>query len=67
MNYYAEAISILAKDNVDWKGLVFTIAQRHPKVVVDAIKCCQAETGVGLIEAKLAVEEFMREDNLDQE
>ncbi len=90
MNYYAEAIKILAKDNADWEKLVFEIAQRHPKAVVEAayngpawhvrarellgqgrkigaIKYCRAETGIGLKEAKEAVEDFMRENNLGQE
>ena len=77
MNYYAEAINIIMSNRNDWQEIVVRIAQKHPKMVVEAakedwkkeaeaiyrggdkigaIKLWRTMTGLGLKEAKDAVE-----------
>ena len=77
MNYYAEAINIIMSNRNDWQEIVVRIAQKHPKMVVEAakkdwkkeaeaiyrggdkigaIKLWRAMTGLGIKEAKDAVE-----------
>ena len=44
MNYYAEAIKIIANEN-DWKEIVVRIAQKHPKMIVEVAKVAEAAKG----------------------
>ena len=37
-NYYAEAIASLESQNLDFRRIVFEIAKRNPKALVDALK-----------------------------
>ena len=36
-NYYPEVIALLAADNVDFRKIVYAIAMRDPKAVIDAV------------------------------
>ena len=56
IDYYMEALDIVANPNTDWKALILVIAKTNHKVLVEAIKHVRNLSDMGLLEAKEYVE-----------